>query len=213
MRKHHTESKTVRERAAAMILIAACLVFGSTSLFAQAAANDRGFYCGLSFIGSSLNVEDTGEEIFSIKDDGGGAQLQFGYHFNPVFALELDLGGANHDTTDPKISADFGLVQLFAVYRFVPEKQFRPYIKGGFGGYGLKLEGHGVDVTVSGGGLAFGAGFGYFFSPHFSLGVDFTHNIIRYDSVELRLEDVVIGTEIDEEGSQSSLGLAFAYHF
>ncbi len=214
MKEHRNENSGRKTAAAAAtMLAAACIMFGSSSLFAQVPANNRGFYCGFLFIGSSLHVEDTGEDIFSIKDDGGGAQVQFGYHFNPVFALELDLGGAQHDTTDPEIDGSFAMVQLFAVYRFVPDKQFRPYIKGGFGGYGLKLEGYDADLTVKGGGLALGGGFDYFFSRHFSLGVDFTHNIIRYDEVELRFADVFIGTDIDEEGSMSSLGLAFAYHF
>lgn len=213
MKKHRNGNGGRNRAAAATLLAAVCIMFGPSSLFAQAPANDGGFYCGLSFLGSSLHVEDTGDEIFFVEDDGGGAQLQFGYHFNPVFALELDLGGAQHETTDPEIDGSFAMAQLFAVYRFVPDRQFRPYIKGGFGGYGLKLEGYGADLTVKGGGLAFGGGFDYFFTRHLSLGVDFTHNIIRYDEVELRFEDVFVGTEIDEEGSMSSLGLAFGYHF
>jgi hypothetical protein len=211
MNTHRNKIRTAR--AAVAVLTAVSIIMISSSLHAQEMASDRGPYLGLTFIGSSLHVEDTGADVFAVKDDGGGIQLQCGYHFNPVFALELDFGGARHETTDPKIDGDFALVQIFAVYRFVPGQQFRPYIKGGFGGYGLTLNGNGIDTTIKGGGLAFGAGFGFFFSPHFSLGVDFTHNIIKYDQVELKFEDVTVGTEIDEDGSMSSLGITFAYHF
>jgi opacity protein-like surface antigen len=173
----------------------------------------KGFYLGLRFIGSSLHVDETGDDVFFVKDDGGGAELLFGYGFNDVFSLELSLGGANHDTSDPRISADFGFFNIFAQYRFAPGRSFRPYIKGGLGGYVLDLKEDTISASVSGGGLAFGGGFDYFFTRHFSIGADFTHKIINYDQAELRLGDSTFGTAIDEEGAQSSLGLAFAYHF
>ena len=117
------------------------------------------------------------------------------------------------DTSNPAVDARFGMVQLFAHYRFSPGNAFRPYIKGGLGGYGLVLEAGSADVRIEGGGIPIGGGFDYFFSSHFSLGVDFTHNIIQYDKVTFNLQGVGVGFDIDEEGSMSSLGLALAYYF
>lgn len=173
----------------------------------------KGFYLGIRFIGSSLHVDETDEDVFFVKDDGGGVQFQTGYRFNRVFSLKLSFVGASHDTSDPKISAGFGLFQLFALYRFAPENPFRPYIKGGIGGYGLTLESGDLEAKAQGGGVAFGGGFDYFFSRHFSIGVDFTHNIIEYNEVEFKFGATTIGSEIDEEGAMSSLGLGLTYYF
>jgi hypothetical protein len=180
---------------------------------AQVDGRDRGFYLGITFIGSSLHVDDEGESTFFVKDDGGGAQLKAGYSFNDVFSLEFALGGANHDTSNPAVDAGFAVVQIFAHYRFSPGNAFRPYIKGGFGGYALVLDSKSADARIEGGGIPIGGGFDYFFSSHFSLGVDFTHNIIQYDKVTFTLADIDVGFDIDEEGSMSSLGLSLAYYF
>ena len=181
---------------------------------AQVDDRARGFYLGLKFIGSSLHVDDDGDNSFFVKDDGGGVQLHAGYSFNRVFSLELPLGGANHETSVQAIDANFGLVQLFAHYRFRPGRAFRPYIKGGFGGYTLELSDNKASVRVEGGGIPIGGGFDYFFSKHFSLGVDFTHNIINYNKLEIDLGDgATAGFDMDEEGAMTSLGLALAFYF
>ncbi len=173
----------------------------------------KGFYLGVQFNGSSLHVDENDVDAFFVKDDGGGVQFRLGYRFNYVFALELAAGGASHDTSDQRVSADVGFVQLFAVYRFAPSSSFRPYIKGGLGGYGLSLSEGDVSVDVGGGGIAFGGGFEYYFSRHFALGVDFTHNMINYNELELRIGGSTVGTEIDEEGAMSALGFSFGYYF
>jgi hypothetical protein len=181
---------------------------------AQVEDRDRGFYLGLKFIGSSLHVDDDGESVFFIKDDGSGVQLHAGYSFNRVFSLEISLGGANHETSVQSIDANFALVQIFAHYRFRPGKAFRPYVKGGFGGYGLKVSDNTASVRVEGGGVPIGGGFDYFFSKHFSLGVDYTHNIINYNKLEIDLgEGATAGFELDEDGAMTSLGLALAFYF
>jgi hypothetical protein len=180
---------------------------------AQVDGRDRGFYLGLDFIGSSLHVDDDSDSDFFVKDDGGGLQLKAGYSINKVFSVELDLGGANHDTSNPAVDARFGMVQIFAHYRFSPGNAFRPYIKGGFGGYALALESGSASARIEGGGIPIGGGFDYFFTRHFSLGLDFTHNFIQYDKVTFSLADVDVGFDIDEEGSMSSLGLSLTGYF
>ena len=195
------------------ILVLALLASAALPSAAQTEERDRGFYLGLTFIGSSLHVDDDGESAFFVKDDGHGAQLKAGYSINDVFSLELALGGARHDTSNPAIDARFMLVQIFAHYRFSPGKAFRPYIKGGFGGYALVLDANVAEVQIDGGGVPIGGGFDYFFSKHFSLGVDLTHNIIQYDKVTFNLQGADVGFDIDEEGSLSSLGRALAYYF
>ncbi len=186
----------------------------SLPVSAQVDDRDRGFYLGLKFIGSSLHVDDDGDGVFFVKDDGGGLQLHAGYSFNRVFSLEFSVGAANHETSVQSIDANFGLVQLFAHYRFRPGMAFRPYVKGGIGGYTLDISNNVASVRVEGGGVPIGGGFDYFFSKHFSLGVDFTHNIINYDKLEIDLGDgATAGFEMDEAGAMTSLGLALAFYF
>ena len=128
-------------RSIMMVFVAVFTISITAAIPSSAQVDDRarGFYLGLKFIGSSLHVDDDGDNSFFVKDDGGGVQLHAGYSFNRVFSLELSLGGANHETSVQAIDANFGLVQLFAHYRFRPGRAFRPYIKGGFGGYTLEL--------------------------------------------------------------------------
>jgi hypothetical protein len=214
--KHRNRSsrkgKTIAVLAAFAMVV--CQLMGASIASAHEMDDaTQGFYLGLTLMGSSIHADDTIDEVFTVEDDGGGAQIQLGYHFTPSFALELSFGGANHETNISEIDTDIGLAQIFALYRFAPGQPFRPYIKGGIGGYGLTFDGKGADVTAKGGGLAFGGGFSFFFTPHFALGIDFTHNIIRYNEIELSFDDITIGTEIDEEGSLSTLGLSFSYFF
>jgi hypothetical protein len=180
---------------------------------AEEVEDDKGFYLGLKFMGSSLHTDPADDEAFFIKDDGGGVQLDIGYRFNPTFMLELSVGGANHETSDPKIDARFETVQIFGYYRFSPDRAFRPYLKGGFGGYGLYVEEGSVNWRVEGGGVTVGGGFRYFFSPHFSLGLDFAHNIVRYDKATVSIEGFSYEWAIDENGSMTSLGVQFGYSF
>jgi hypothetical protein len=186
-------------------------------LFAEEEADtntrERGFLLGLRLYGSSLHVDDEADSDFFIKDEGGGIHLEFGYSFNPVFSLELSMGGAAHETSDPRIDATLAMFQIFAKYRFAQGQDFRPYIKGGLGGYELRLEEGNVDARIEGGGLAFGGGFDYFFTQHFSLGMDITHNVINYDEFNFSAGGFSVGMEIDEEGSMTSLGLNLTFHF
>ena len=151
--------------------------------------------------------------MFFIKDEGGGVQLDIGYRFNPVFMLELVIGGSNHSTSDPAIDAKTAAVQIFGHYRFAPERSFRPYLKGGFAGNALLLESGSNQLQISGGGVAFGGGFRFFFSPKFSLGVDLTINMIRYDEAKLSLSEFSYQSEIEADGSLTTLGVAFGYSF
>ncbi len=179
----------------------------------KSVAPDNAFYLGLRFLGSSLHVDRSADDVFFIEDDGGGVEFHAGYQFNKVFALELALGGSGHDTSDPNIDAGFVFIQILALYRFAPAHPFRPYIKGGLGGCGLRLESGDLSATANGGGLVLGGGFDYFFTRHFSLGLDLTHNIVNYNEVEFRLGESAVSNEIDEEGAMTSLGLSFAYYF
>jgi opacity protein-like surface antigen len=179
---------------------------------AQAEGRDNGFYLGMKFVGSSLHVDNEGDAFF-VKDDGGGLLLLAGYSFNEVFSLEIDIGGLRHETSEQSIDADVGSLQIFAHYRFAPGHDFRPYIKGGVGGYSLRLATGDGDVRIEGGGIPVGGGFDYFFSPHFSLGADFTHNIIQYEELRVEFEDAAVSFDIDEEGAMSSVGLTLAYYF
>jgi len=194
----------------AVILLSAVL---GTVASAEAIEDDKGFYLGLKFAGSSLHIEDDPDAEFFIKDDGGGVQLDIGYRFNPAFMLELSVGGAEHETSDQAIDARFEIVQILGYYRFSPQSAFRPYLKGGFSGNSLHIDVGSASWRVSGGGVALGGGFKYFFSPHFSLGLDLTHSVIQYDNAEVGIEDFTYEWEIDESGAATALALQFGYSF
>lgn len=164
-------------------------------------------------MGSSIHVDEDPDAVFQIEDGGAGITLETGYTFNRVFSLELVLALTGYETSDPSIDAGLGAVQLFAHYQFRPGHQFRPFIKGGLGGYGLRLEQNSVAATVSGGGVVFGGGVDYFFTKHFAMGFDLTHSIIGYDKLEFDFEGNTTGTEIDEEGAMTTLGLTFNFYF
>ena len=198
---------------AAAALAAIGVIAGVQTVGAQSEGRDRGPYLGVSFIGSTLHTNDSSQNEFFVKDDGGGVLLRAGYSFNPVFSLELDAGGANHNTSDPAIDATFATFQILLHYRLSPGRAFRPYIKGGVGGYALTLNDNTAEVRIDGSGVPVGGGFDYFFSRHFSLGVDLTHNVIQYDRVTATLQGISAGVQIDEAGGQTALGLALAYYF
>ena len=205
-------------RATPVILAAVTLFLLSvlcTGAMAENPEDEDGFYLGLKFTGSSLHADNStdADEIFYIKDDGGGLQLDIGYRFNRTFMLEFSVGGANHETSDPAIDARFEVAQLLGYYRFSHDRAFRPYIKGGFGGYGLYVEEGPVDWRLKGGGVAFGGGFRYFFAPYFCIGLDFTHNIIQYESAVVGVEGFSYEWAIDEYGAMTSLGVVFGYSF
>jgi opacity protein-like surface antigen len=183
------------------------------AIAAEAAEDPTGFSLGLKFLGSSLHTGSDPDAEFLVKDDGGGVQLDFGYRFNPIFMLELSIGGANHETSDPAIDARFESYQILAYYRFSPERAFRPYLKGGLGGYALQIDQGSLSWRVEGGGVALGGGFRYFFNPHFSLGLDITHNTVVYDNAVVAIEGLSYEWEIDDQGSETALGLTFGYSF
>ena len=221
MVKRSTNKKTYRLNS--LIGAAAICVLSLAVFVSPAPAQDTGsvqghddgcgFYLGLEFIGSSLHADNQTNTVFFIKDDGGGALMKVGYHFTPTFALELSVGGSRHETSLQIIDANIAAAQIFALYRFSPDRPFRPYIKGGFGGYSLILQEGSLEARIEGGGVCFGGGFDYFFSSHFSLGVDFIHNVIQYEEFTLSAGGFSANWDIDEDGSMTSLGLALTYHF
>ncbi|MFH1311972.1 MAG: porin family protein [Candidatus Eisenbacteria bacterium] len=202
--------KAILISSAAIILLCAVL---TTAASAETVEDDEGFYLGLKFAGSSLHIENDPDAEFFVKEDGGGVLLDFGYRFNPTFMLELSVGGANHETSDQAIDARFEIVQILGYYRFSPQRAFRPYLKGGFSGNSLHIDVDSASWRVKGGGIALGGGFKYFFSPHFSLGVDLTHSIIQYDNAEIAIEGFTYEWEIEEQGAATALALQFGYSF
>jgi hypothetical protein len=213
MNRKHVGREAVTKLGAALIaLFGICSLFAPGVARAGATEDERGFFLGLKFVGASLHADESSSEFF-VKDDGGGLQLDIGYRFNPVFMLELVVGGSTHETSDPRIEARTASIQIFAHHRFLADRPFRPYLKGGFGGYALRLESGAIAAQLNGGGIAIGGGFRFFFSPHFSLGVDLTHNMIRYEEAQLSLGEFGYQTSIDEYGSLTTLGVMFGYSF
>jgi opacity protein-like surface antigen len=194
-----------------MLLVS--LFANDTSARKKRAYHDGGFYAGVQFLSSAIDVDNEPGSLLFVDEEGGGVELKLGYGFNPVFSLELSLAGANHDTSSPAIDMEFGAVRLFGHYRFRPGNPLRPYAKAGIGSYVVRLEEQSTTVKINGSGVAFGGGLDYFFSRHFSLGVDFVLNVIEYDEAELKVDTLSVSTEIEEDGAQSSLGFAVSFYF
>jgi len=172
-----------------------------------------GIYLGLKFVGASLHADNVEEGAFFIKDDGGGLQFDLGYRFNRAFSLELCFGTSTHETSLQELDANVYSLWLLGYYRFAPTGALRPFIKFGMGGHGLEVVYGDASARIEGGGVAVGAGFRYFLSPHFAFGLDLTTNIIKYDTATIALGEAETSFEIDEEGSLTTLGLSFSYGF
>ena len=195
----------------------AVLVLTAASASAHEINRASGFYFGASVMGTGLDANATHEQDFAINDGGGGLGLRIGWLFNPKFSLELALAAQAHETSDANIVAGLGSFDILAYYHFRGDQHLRPYVKGGFGGYGLGFgeeeESEANLPRIQGAGLVFGGGIEYFLGDHFSLGADFTHHIINYERKELDLGDGLIqGNELDETGSASSIGLFFTVY-
>ena len=184
----------------------------ATASGAHEITREKGFYLGFRLSSSNLHTDDETQD-FRVDSNGGGLVLLAGYTFNRVFSLELDILGAGHQTTNADIDARFGGFELFAHYRWRPGHALRPYAKAGLGVYGVTLDDGSNSVSVSGGGIPLGGGFDYFFTNHFSLGLDLTHHIIEYNQAEIDLGGNTVGFDIDEDGAQTALGLAFNFYF
>jgi len=197
---------------ASIAFAAIALIAAASPCRAHEITREKGFYLGLRLSTSNLHTDDETQE-FRVDKNGGGLQLLAGYSFNRVFSLEFDILGAGHQTTSPDIEARFGGFELFAHYRWRPGHAFRPYVKGGLGAYGIGLDAGGESVNATGGGVPLGGGFDYFFTNHFSLGVDVTHRIVEYDQVQVDLGGSTVGFDIDEDGAQTALSLTFDFWF
>lgn len=196
------------------ILIGTTIVVAIASpVYAGDVDRDHGFYLGLALQGSYIGQDPAPGSLLLIDENGGGLDVRFGYSFNPAFSLELTAGGANHDTNDANTDMRFGTSRLLVSYRFMPGQAVRPYVRGGFGVYSLRLEQPGIEVTASGGGLPFSGGVDYFFNRHFSLGLDFTFNVIQYSNIDVKSGPSTVSQDVNEDGSQSSLALTFVYYF
>jgi len=207
------KKKSVGKRYEVSIILVALFLFLVPSIALTGVTEDEsGFYLGLALMGTSFH-SDLNSSVFNIKEDGGGAQISVGYRFNPVFMLEVAASGSNHETSNSAIDAEVTSAQIFGYYRFLPEKTFRPYIKCGLAGYSLKLHYGSASARLNGGGIAIGVGFKCFLSRRFSLGVDFTHDMIKYDKAELSLGDFSYELSTDEHGRLTTLGITAGYSF
>lgn len=197
-----------------IILITGILCLAALPVRAQVEGRDHGFYGGARLASSTLHIEESDTSTADYIDEkGGGLQLFVGYSFNEVFSLELDLSGANHAVDRDVIDVTVGSFVLFAHYRFRPGHAFRPYVKGGLGGYGVVIDDKTTEYRIEGGGIPIGGGFDYFFNPHFSLGLDLTHNIINYDSIDIDVGNATVGFDVDEDGATTTVGISFTGYF
>ena len=213
MNLNDAKAETMRKRYSILVTIVGfCLFLTPVIVKADITEDASGICVGLALQGSSLETDAT-NSVFQVMEHGSGAQLSLGYRFNPVFTLEVAVGGSKHETSDSAIDASITSVQILGYYRFLPEKSLRPYLKGGIAGYGLLLESGSVSARMNGGGIVFGAGVKCFLTPKLSLGIDLTHNMIKYDEAKLSLGQFSYESSIDEHGRLTTLGLTLGWSF
>lgn len=213
MNRFNSKMEAIRKRSTILAAtLGLCFCLMSNAALADVTEDESGVCLGLTLAGASLHSDAT-SDAFHVMDHGEALQLSVGYRFNPIFTLELAIGGSKHDTSDPSIDAGIASVQIFGYYRFLPEKSFRPYLKGGIAGYSLVLDSGSADLRINGGGIAFGGGVRAFLSPVFSIGADLTHNMIKYDDARLSLGDLSFQSSIEEHGRLTTLGLTFGLSF
>ncbi len=197
--------------------ILALVAIATAAQPAAASYGDKGFYAGLRMGGSVLAVDEADNPL-GVDKNGGHLGAQLGFNFNPVFSLQLELDGSRYSTETSGVDVGLGSVRLLAMYRFRPAEQFRPYVKGGFGGYNLLFDGSfedgDIDANAEGGGLVFGGGFDYFFSPHFALGLDVAFNAINYDALVIPVSGGSdVRFDINEGGASTEIGIQTGFYF
>lgn len=168
-------------------------------------ANDKGFYAGVSLLGTSFEIPEIGEE----RDSGAGLGVQVGYNFNPNVGVFISLDGSNMspDNDEEYALAHFDLGVEGRLNEF--GDGFRPYGKAFFLGVAAAFDSPGGNVDISGTGFGVGLGVYYFFNQHFAVDVGYSHSFISFDELSIGS----VSFEIDENETTGRLGLGLSYHF
>ena len=174
----------------------------ATDAESTARSHTAGLVLNLHLQGGSLSTEGG-------SNSGGGAGAMIGYGVSPKVLIFLQVDAAEVDLdADQDLQGSYGLVHsdLGVRYTFAnPDRAFVPYLAGAFTGLFAGAEVLGLDVSVRGGGIRLGGGFGYYFVRQLALDVGLSFNFgsftsVKVEDLERDLDDTKANTTRFEVG-------------
>lgn len=158
---------------------------------ARPRSHTRGLLLNLHVSAASLSTDGG-------SDSGGGGGVTIGYGVSRKVLLYLQFDGAAVDIRERGFEGRYGLGHgdLGIRYSFANEsKPFIPYLTvaftGLFAGADIRTSAFGsTDVSLRGGGLKLGGGFGYYFVPQLALDANLTFTLGQFS--DLTIENVTI---------------------
>ena len=158
---------------------------------------------GTWYMGGGINSVSLGGDLDKV-DSGGGIAFNFGYNFNPTFALDFLLGSSVHEDPDG-YDMSYGRFDMGAEF-IIPSDAFAPYLTVGFGGHGLAYDNY--SSGFEGGSIYFGGGFDYYFTPGHSMDVGLR---LHSWSVDVNTGGIIYTDAGD--ATTSVLTIMYNYHF
>lgn len=125
-------------------------------------SNDNGFYLGLAYSATSIDVEDA-DRIDVNGDDADSFMVQAGYKFNPYIALEGRYWNGNRD---------FDAWGLYAKPMYPISDSFDIYALLGYGDASAKPTEYN-DISLDDSSFQWGLGASYAFTNNFAVFVDY----------------------------------------
>ena len=159
---------------------------------------------GQWYVGGGINTVDLGKD-FSDIDSGQGLTFNFGYYFQPTFALDFVLGFSGHE--DPE-GDDFlySRFDIGAEFAFATGSGLSPYLVVGLGSHTMDYDL--FTDSFTGTSLFLGGGFDYYITPGHS--VDFG---LRIHAWEIDLESGGFKYLNVGDATTTVLSVMYNYHF
>ena len=159
---------------------------------------------GQWYIGGGLNTVDTGED-FDDMESGQGLTFNFGYYFQPSFALDFVLGFSDHE--DPfGDSLSYSRFDIGALFAFGSVTGFSPYLGVGLGSHRMDYDYY-ID-SFTGMSFFLTGGFDYYITPGHS--VDFG---IRIHAWDIDVESGAVIYPNVGDATTTVLSVMYNYHF
>jgi len=159
---------------------------------------------GQWYAGGGLNTVSLGDDLDDV-DSGQGITLNFGYYFQPSFALDFVLGFSGHDEPfgDDITYSRFDIGALFA---FGTPEGISPYLGVGFGSHSMDYDDFADSFT--GTSLFLTGGFDYYITPGHS--VDFGLRVHAWD-IDVESGSVIF-TDVGD-ATTTVISVMYNYHF
>ena len=151
-------------------------------------ANDDGFYLGLAYSATSIDVDGYDEGGYDLggSDDADSFMVQVGYKFNPYIAVEARYWNGNRGVDAYGLYAKpmYPVTDAFDVYGLL-----------GYGNAGAEPDdGYGDTMTLDDSTFQWGLGVSYAFTESFAVFADFVELYNSdYNGIDYSLDTVNVG--------------------